>query len=362
MKVFLAPMEGVVDYVVRDIFSEVSDIDFCVTEFMRVTDKLMPEHVFYRHCRELKNLTKNPLKGTRTASNTPVFFQLLGGNPIPMASNAQRAQHLGAWGIDINFGCPAKKVNNHDGGAVLLKEPRRVYDITQAVRAAVCPDVPVSAKIRLGYEDKSLVCEIAQAAEEAGACHLAVHARTKFEAYRPPAHWEYIRKIKDHISIPVIANGDIWTPEDYNQCYEISGCQDVMLGRGLIARPSLALEIKGQSSLWSWGQVLPLVVRFIFQCQEFSNEAFALQRTKQWTKLLGRTYTEGFHFFESIKRFKEYTELISFLKTYLPTQKLSPEASHQITLYSPLRSNKLSQYDSLGQVHTHPNSSTHTFA
>ena len=112
-RLFLAPMEGVTDWAMRDLLTEVGGIDQCVTEFLRITDTLMPPSVFEKNCPELKT-------GSRTRSGTPVFIQLLGGQAEPLAMDAARAVDLGALGIDLNFGCPAPTVNRHDGGATLL--------------------------------------------------------------------------------------------------------------------------------------------------------------------------------------------------------------------------------------------------
>ncbi|MGZ3722706.1 MAG: tRNA-dihydrouridine synthase, partial [Bdellovibrionales bacterium] len=106
-------MEGVLDWTLRELLSSIGGVDRMVTEFVRVTDLLLPEHVFYRYCPELK-------QGGRTLAGTPVLVQLLGGQTGPLAENAARAVELGAPGIDLNFGCPAKTVNRHDGGATLL--------------------------------------------------------------------------------------------------------------------------------------------------------------------------------------------------------------------------------------------------
>ena len=130
-RVILAPMEGVVDWVMRDVLTRIGGIDLCVTEFIRVTDQLLPTHAIQKDCPELLNAS------CRTNSGTPVLVQLLGGKPEWMAQNAALAIELGAPGIDINFGCPAKTVNRHDGGAALLKDPRRIFDVVSAVRSAV---------------------------------------------------------------------------------------------------------------------------------------------------------------------------------------------------------------------------------
>lgn len=298
MKILLAPMEGVVDPVIRELFTEIGGIDYCVTEFVRVTSTLLPPKVFYKYCPELHH-------NSHTKSGTPVFVQLLGSDLVTMGENAHRACDLGAYGIDINFGCPAKTVNRHDGGAALLKDPHRVFQVTQAVRKAVPQSIPVTTKVRLGFEDKGLTREIAQAAEAGGSHWLTVHARTKIEGYKPPAHWEYIRSMKEGVKIPVIANGDIWTPEDHKRCVDISGCADTMLGRGLIATPDLAYQIKTGQSGRDYFQWHKLLQEFMEKSQTYRNPIYAVQRMKQLTKLMARTYPASRELFESIKRLKE---------------------------------------------------------
>ena len=139
-----------------------------------------------------------------------------------MAINALELVSYGAKSIDLNFGCPAKTVNSHEGGACLLRSPDRVYSIIKAVRDAVPKAIPVSAKIRLGYEDRSAYLDNAAAVEAAGADELTVHARSNVDGYKPPAYWHYIADIKAALKIPVIANGEIWTLNDYLRCREES--------------------------------------------------------------------------------------------------------------------------------------------
>lgn len=134
------------DHTMRDLLTRVGGYERCVTEFVRVVDRQLPNRVFHRACPELS-------QGGKTPAGTPVYVQLLGGDPDVMALNAQVLERLGAPGIDINFGCPSKTVNNSDGGSVLLREPERVHGIIRAVRAAVSPQIPVTAKIRLGFKD-----------------------------------------------------------------------------------------------------------------------------------------------------------------------------------------------------------------
>ena len=233
----LAPMEGLLDFVLRDVLTRVGGVDRCVSEFIRVTGTLLPDRVFYRYLPELHN-------SGCTLAGTPVRAQLLGSDPACMADNAAHLAALGPEGIDLNFGCPAKLVNRHGGGAALLQEPERIATLVAAVRRAVPAELPVSAKMRLGFNDASLALECAQAMQAGGACEIVVHARTKADGYRPPAHWEQIPAIRAAVAIPVVANGEIWTVENAQRCREVSGCSALMLGRGMVADPGLAWAIR----------------------------------------------------------------------------------------------------------------------
>ena len=139
-------MEGLLDATLRDVITRVGGIDRCVSEFIRITHTLLPERAFVRVVPELLN-------GGRTVAGVPVRPQLLGSDPVCLAENAQRLAGLNPPGIDLNFGCPAKTVNQSRGGAVLLDEPELVGRIVAAVRRAVPATIPVSAKMRLGYND-----------------------------------------------------------------------------------------------------------------------------------------------------------------------------------------------------------------
>ncbi|WP_295803606.1 tRNA-dihydrouridine synthase [uncultured Microbulbifer sp.] len=296
-------MEGVIDHHVRAILSELGGVDVCVTEFVRVTHTRLPRRVFTRLCPELAT-------GAATASGTPVKLQLLGGNPQAMADNAVRAVAAGARAIDLNFGCPAKSVNNSDGGACLLQSPSRVEGIIAAVRKAVPAQIPVSAKIRLGFEDRSSYLDNARAAEAGGASELAVHARSKVDGYRPPAYWEYIGEIRQQIRIPVVANGDLWTLSDYLRCREVTGCDAFMFGRSLLARPDIGLQIRAHCenrpyTPMSWQEVAGLLYRYYRTTQTIYPAKYLGNRIKQWLAYLKLSYPEATIFFDEIKRHRE---------------------------------------------------------
>ena len=241
MTILLAPMEGLLDFVLRDVLTRIGGVDRCVSEFIRVTDTLLPDQVFLRVLPELLN-------GGRTFAGVPVWAQLLGSEPVCLAENAARLAALGPAGIDLNFGCPAKTVNRHRGGAALLDEPELIMTIVSAVRRAVPAHLPVSAKMRLGVSDDSRALECALAIESGGANELVVHARTKADAYRPPAYWERIADISAALQIPVVANGEIWSVQDALRCRAVSGCTRLMLGRGMVTDPGLALALQAATA------------------------------------------------------------------------------------------------------------------
>lgn len=305
-KLFLAPMEGVVDAVNRRLISSLGATDLCVTEFVRVVDHLLPAKVFLQYCPELRS-------NSRTPSGTPVVVQLLGSQPQPMAENAQRAVELGSLGIDLNFGCPAKTVNNSDGGAALLKTPDRLVRVVEAVRKAVPASHPVSVKIRLGFDHPYHSLEIAQAIEAAGASWLVVHARTKIDGYKPPAYWDYIAPLNAHLKIPVIANGEVWSVEDYQRCRSVSGSQHVMLGRGWVANPGLGSEIKSNAKKLTWPQWQNYFLEFFRLSKEYRHERYAVQRTKQMARMMSQTYCEAGELLQKIKTLETAEPILEIL-------------------------------------------------
>ena len=307
MTLLLAPMEGLLDHTLRDILTRVGGIDRCVSEFIRISGTLLPDRAFLRIVPELRH-------GGRTRSGVPVRAQLLGSDPVCLAENAARLAALGPHGIDLNFGCPAKVVNRHGGGAMLLDDPERVAAIVAAVRRAVPREMPVSAKMRLGNESDARAVECALAIAGAGADELVVHARTKAQAYRPPAYWERVADVRAAVSIPVVANGEIWNVADALRCRELSGCHALMLGRGMVSDPGLALAIvaasraqpavalveegasaANASAAIGWVDLHPLVTAFweLVQARGDLAERHRPGRLKQWLNQLRRCHPQA---------------------------------------------------------------------
>lgn len=307
----LAPMEGLLDATLRDVLTRTGGIDRCVSEFIRVTNTVLPERAFIRVVPELLN-------GGRTRAGVPVRAQLLGSDPTLLAENAERLAGLGPHGIDLNFGCPAKTVNQSRGGAVLLDEPELVGRIVAAVRRAVPPHMPVSAKMRLGYNDDERAEDCAHAIAEAGADELVIHARTKAHGYRPPAYWDRLAEVRAslppaHRRLPVIANGEIWTVADAVRCREVTGCEHLMIGRGMVTDPGLALAIKGLGGV-PWSVLPPLFEIFWRQVSARVERRHRSGRLKQWLNYLRKRYPEAQAAFDELRLVNEPDDIEAWLR------------------------------------------------
>lgn len=301
----LAPMDGVTDHLMRTVLTSLMPFSLCVTEFVRVSGLVPPDHVLLREVPELGC-------GMTTPRGTPISLQILGGDPEKMAATAARAVALGARAIDINFGCPAPTVNRHDGGATLLKYPERIEAIVRAVRTSVENGIPVSAKLRLGWDDPRVILTNAERAARGGASWITIHGRTKMQGYTPPAYWRPIGEVRRALGIPVIANGEIWSLEDLQRCYEETGAIHFMIGRGALAEPGLARECAVFLGLPDaeqgvhacadrperWLVVLEELVTVA--SQSGASERQLLSRLKQW---LGYAHRRGvISWFDAVKR------------------------------------------------------------
>lgn len=306
----LAPMEGLADEVLRDVLTALAYYDQAVTEFVRVSSTAVSPRSFLRISPELRN------QG-RTRAGTPVQVQLLGADPALMAASAARVLPLSPAGIDLNFGCPAPTVNRHRGGAVLLDEPETLYAVAAAVRGVMPPgSPPLSAKMRLGVADKQRAIECAQALADAGVERLVVHARTKLEGYRPPAHWSWVGRIAEAVALPVVANGEVWTVDDWRRCRGESGVADVMIGRGAVADPFLARDIRLDRSHdphdpreVDWQTLVPAIAYFWQRVCAKVEARHAPGRLKQWLAMLGRRFGQAQALFDHLRPLKSVAQI-----------------------------------------------------
>ena len=311
----LAPMEGVTDAPMRALQGATGAFTHAVSEFVRVAHSVPAAKVFRRHVPELR-------AGARTPTGLPVQVQLLGGDPGRLAEAAIVAHQAGATAIDLNFGCPAATVNRHDGGATLLQYPHRIREIVRAVREGLPPAVPVSAKLRLGWDRVDAIFENAAMAAEGGAAWLTVHARTRTQGYAPPVYWPLVGRVRERLRIPVVANGDIRTPADFRRCRDETGCRHFMLGRGALADPRLARRAAADLGLIpadpnpdgpiDWRAELKRLIDWTPGFDALS-PGRAVLRLKQWLRMAAAYGT--FDRFDEVKRARSPAEVFSVLRT-----------------------------------------------
>lgn len=230
-KAALAPMAGVADRAFRELCMGFG-ASYCIGEMASAKGLMMSD----KKTAEL--LEVNP-------AEMPMAIQLFGYDPETIAGAAKIAAQYNPVAIDINMGCPAPKIANNHSGSALMKNPELCGRIVEAAAKAV--DIPVTVKIRKGWDDNTITAvEVAKICEAAGAQLIAVHGRTREQMYAPPADWDIIAQVKKAVNIPVIGNGDIYTAHDAMMMLEQTGCDMVMVGRGALGNPWIFREINAQ--------------------------------------------------------------------------------------------------------------------
>ena len=225
----LAPMSGVTDTVFRRFIREMGGCGLLMTEFTSADGLLRDKRVLGRYLHF-------------SDDEHPISAQLFGSDPNVLAEAARMVEGLGFDLVDLNLGCPAKKVVKCNGGSGLLRDLSRIGQIFDAVRAAV--KIPFTVKFRAGWNEKEIVCvELARLAESCGLAAVALHARTREQGYAGTARWEWIAAVKQAVKIPVIGNGDVRTPEDAAAMVAQTGCDAVMIGRTAASNPWIFRQI-----------------------------------------------------------------------------------------------------------------------
>jgi tRNA-dihydrouridine synthase B len=226
----LAPMAGVTDTVFRRFIKNLGGCGLIMTEFTSADGLLRDERVRGRYLHFYED-------------EHPVSAQLFGSSPTVLADAARMVEDFGFDLVDLNLGCPAKKVVKCNGGSGLLRDLPLIQKIFEAVRAAV--KIPFTVKFRAGWNDDEIVCvELARMAESCGLGAVALHARTREQGYSGNARWEWIASVKQAVKIPVIGNGDIRSPEDACAVVTQTGCDAVMIGRMAPANPWIFRQIE----------------------------------------------------------------------------------------------------------------------
>ena len=266
----LAPMEGVGDRAFRRAMAFIGGMDETCTEFLRVPNQAHVESLAKRY-------------DAQETAPIPQAAQLMGSDPISMAAMAQEVAKRGAPRIDLNCGCPSNTVTGRGAGSSLLKEPNHLYQVAKAMVNAV--DIPVTAKLRSGFEDTSLFRENLLAAQESGIRFLTLHPRTKVDGYGPPAKWELIAEAKQILKIPVVGNGDILTVQDALNMLKQTHCDGLMIGRGSVINPFIFQEIKayfaGLSHQKQWIHFLDYLQTFVKHIPDEMTVRGKLNKLKQ---------------------------------------------------------------------------------
>jgi len=225
----LAPMEGVGDRTFRKAMASIGGFDEAVCAFLRVPRNAHVQSLARRY--ESNEITPIPLAA-----------QIMGSDHHLMAAMAQELVQRGALRIDVNCGCPSNIVTSRGAGSSLLKDPSLLFKVVNAVAKSVA--IPVTIKMRSGYEDTSLFFENLSAAQESGVRYITLHPRTKAEGYDSSARWDLIAQAKAFLKIPLVGNGDINTVEDALNMLRMTGCDGLMIGRGIVMNPFLFHQIR----------------------------------------------------------------------------------------------------------------------
>ena len=266
----LAPMEGVGDRCFRKAMSTIGGFDEAVTEFIRVP--------INAHVQSLAKVY-DPLE----TYPIPIAAQIMGSDVELVAAMAKELEKRGAHRIDLNCGCPSNTVTGRGAGSSLLKEPALLHDVAKSIVQAV--SIPVSVKMRSGYNDISLFKENLKAAEESGACYITLHPRTKVDGYTPPARWDLIAEAKSVLKIPLVGNGDILNVQDAVNMLKMTNCDALMIGRGSVINPFVFHEIKahfeGKVYQPTWSQLEHYFTTYLKELYPTSPQRNKISKMKQ---------------------------------------------------------------------------------
>jgi len=334
----LAPMAGVTDTVFRRFIRNLGGCGLIMTEFtsadgvLRAKDQKAKRYLHFYE------------------DEHPISAQLFGSNPQVMADAARMVEDLGFDIVDLNLGCPAKKVVKCNGGSGLLRDLPLIREIFESVRKAVT--IPFTVKFRAGWNDDEIVCvELARMAEDCGLAAVALHARTREQGYSGNARWEWIAAVKDAVRIPVIGNGDIRTPEDASAMIAQTGCDAVMIGRTAPANPWIFRQISQYATWLGEGANDPVsgklpydepaeadryqMIRTYFRMLIEEGFRDAEGKMKQFASWFTHGVPGGAHLRKEIYEAKSASEILTRVEAFFETRLTTPEIVTPVAVLLP---------------------------
>lgn len=313
---FLAPMEGVSHPEFRHMTAERGGVSIVCTEFVRITN----------HAPSVRHLAKHvvPSPGARLS------VQVMGNSAANLADAARIVEQAGADVVDLNVGCPAPRVVRKGVGAAMLRDPQLLFEVVSAMRASV--SVPLSAKIRAGFDDAANVVGLALTLQDAGIDFLTVHPRRRCDFYSGVADWRIIRALKRELSIPVVGNGDVWYAADALRLQRETGADAVMIGRPAIRNPWIFEQLRalrlGRSPVTPTGEMFATHLEQMVQRYTL---AFPHRRLlgpmKETVRWMGRAVRDGGAFTRAALRSSSVDELLA-----LVARAVAPLPSHALDL------------------------------
>lgn len=308
-QVFLAPMAGITDKPMRRMVHAKSGGDVALISEMVAINALSRKNAkTYR----IADVRDEPY---------PVIVQLVGADEVLFADAAQLATELGASGIDINMGCPVRKIITGGAGSALMKNPEQAAKIIKSVKNAV--NLPVSVKFRKGWDNNSVnAADFAKMCEASGADFITVHGRTRAQGYSGTADWNIIKEVKSAVKIPVVGNGDVTSPQSAAEMIKQTGCDGVMIGRAALGAPWLTGEIATYLKNGSLPQKQPAqevkntLLEHISLLTEYYGEKLALALSRKYVCWYSKNFRDAKRFRENYMKINDYQTAVAEINAY----------------------------------------------
>lgn len=308
-QVFLAPMAGITDKPMRRMVHAKSGGDVALISEMVAINALSRKNAkTYR----IADVRDEPY---------PVIVQLVGADEVLFADAAQLAAELGAAGIDINMGCPVRKIITGGAGSALMKNPEQAAKIIKSVKNAV--KLPVSVKFRKGWDNNSVnATDFAKMCEASGAEFITVHGRTRAQGYSGTADWNIIKEVKSAVKIPVVGNGDVTSPQSAAEMIKQTGCDGVMIGRAALGAPWLTGEIAKYLKTGSLPQKQPAqevkntLLEHISLLTEYYGEKLALALSRKYVCWYSKNFRDAKRFRENYMKINDYQTAVAEINAY----------------------------------------------